>query len=159
MAAGTYRHPDQHVGGTAAEPVRVRTGIEGFDVILGSGLPRGYLYVVEGYPGTGKTTLALQFLLAGRENNEPCLLITTSETRNDLTTAARGHGWSLAGIEILELSLTPPINQPEQRQTMFRPSQIVFDEVMDTVQAEIARVQPMRMVFDYLPAACGVAEE
>ena len=106
------------------------------------------VYVVEGQAGTGKTTLALQFLLAGRDNNEPCLLVTTTETRDDLTAVAHSHGWSLAGIEILELSLTDPIAQPEQRQTLFRPSHVELDETMQAVLAELERVQPVRVVLD-----------
>ena len=67
---------------------RISTGIEGLDNILGGGLPRGHLYLIEGDPGTGKTTLALQFLMAGASNNEPALYITLSESQSELMTVA-----------------------------------------------------------------------
>jgi circadian clock protein KaiC len=98
VAADAHRHPEQNATSPPAEPARAATGIEGLDIVLGGGLPRGHVYVVEGGAGTGKTTFALHFLLAGRDHNEPGLLVTTIETRDDLTAAAHSHGWSLAGI-------------------------------------------------------------
>ena len=148
MDTDADRHPDENNRGMPAESSRAATGIEGLDVVLGGGLPRGRMYVVEGQAGTGKTTLALHFLLSGRDQNEPCLLITTTETRDELVTAAHAHGWSLAGIEVLELSLMDPLAQPEQRQTLFRPSQVELGETLQVVLSALERVQPARMVLD-----------
>src|SRR5918998_920853 len=144
MDTDADRHPDENKSGTSAESSRAATGIEGLDIALGGGLLRGRMYVVEGQAGTGKTTLALHFLLSGRDQNEPCLLITTTETRDELTTTARTHGWSLAGIEVLELSLMDPLAQPEQRQTVFRTSEVELGEILQTMLSELERVQPLR---------------
>lgn len=148
MGPDTHRSPDDNASGNTAALTRVMMGIEGLDEILGGGLLRGHVYVVEGDAGTGKTTLALQFLLDGRAHNEPCLIVTTNETRDDLTTTAHSHGWSLLGIEVLELSLADAIAQPEQQQTVFRPSQVELNETMRVVHAELERVQPARVVLD-----------
>ena len=87
-----------------AEPqARAATGIEGLDNVLGGGLPRGHLYLVEGTPGAGKTTLGLQFLLEGREQGERGLYVTLSETAEELHIVANSHGWSLDGVELFEL--------------------------------------------------------
>jgi circadian clock protein KaiC len=159
VATDVHPNPDQHGRDTPAEPTRAATGIEGLDIALGGGLPRGHVCIIEGEPGTGKTTLALHFLLAGRDQNEPGLLVTTIETRNDLTAAARSHGWSLAGIEVLALSLTDPLAQPEQRQTLFRPSQVELDETMQAILAELERVRPARVVLDSLSTLRSMADE
>jgi circadian clock protein KaiC len=159
VAADAHRRPDQNGSNTPAEFARAATGIEGLDAVLGGGLPRGHVYIIEGHAGAGKTTLALHFLLAGRDNNEPCLLITTLETRNDLTAAAHSHGWSLAGIEVLELSLTESIAQPEQRQTLFRPSHVELEETMQVVLTELERVQPLRVVLDSMSTLRYMADE
>jgi circadian clock protein KaiC len=159
MAADAHRHPEQNDSGTPAEPTRAATGIEGLDVVLGGGLPRGRVYLVEGQAGTGKTTLALQFLLAGCAHNAPSLLVTTTETRDDLIAAVHSHGWSLAGIEVLELSLTDPIAQPEQRQTLFRSAQVELDETMQAVLAELERVQPACVVLDSVSMLRSMADE
>jgi circadian clock protein KaiC len=153
-----HGHPDDEGNGAAAS-TRVTTGIEGLDEVLDGGLPRGYIYVVEGHAGTGKTTLGSQFLLDGRARHEPCLLITTAETRDELVATARSHGWSLEGIEILELSQADIIAQPEQRQTMFRPSHIELDETMHTILAELERVQPLRLVLDSVSVLREMADD
>ena len=80
------------------------TGIPGLDTVLHGGLPRDRLYLVDGNPGVGKTTLALQFLLEGVRCGEPCLYVTLSETKTELDAVAESHGWSLEGISIIELS-------------------------------------------------------
>ena len=81
----------------------VSTGIGGFDAILGGGYAGNRIHLIEGQPGTGKTTLALQFLLDGRAKGEACLYITLSETKDELNQVAQTHGWHLEGIEIFEL--------------------------------------------------------
>ena len=86
----------------ATQP-RARTGVAGLDNVLGGGLPSGHLYLVEGTPGAGKTTLGLQFLLEGRTLGEKGLYVTLSETASELSVVAQSHGWSLDGIELYEL--------------------------------------------------------
>jgi circadian clock protein KaiC len=159
VETGAPRHSDHNASDTPAEAARAPTGIEGLDTLLGGGLPRGQVYVIEGHAGAGKTTLALHFLLTGRERNEPCLLVTTTETRDDLMAAARAHGWSLTGIEMLELSRTDPVAQPAQRQTLFPPAQVELDETVQAVQAELERVQPVRVVLDSVTTLRHMAED
>ena len=98
---------DSSAGRTAAGGAsnnRCTVGIEGLDEILCGGLPRSCLYLVQGDPGAGKTTLALQFLLEGLRRGESALYITLSETRKELQRVADSHGWSLEGISLLEMS-------------------------------------------------------
>jgi len=82
---------------------KVVTGIDGVDAILKGGLPRGQMYLIDGSPGVGKTTFALQFLLEGMRRGERCLYVSLSETRAELETVADSHGWSLDGIDVVEL--------------------------------------------------------
>src|SRR4051812_23018691 len=81
----------------------VATGIAGLDDILGGGFTPDRVYLVEGNPGSGKTTLALQYLFEGRDHGESGLYVTLSETKMELHDVARSHGWSLEGITLLEL--------------------------------------------------------
>src|SRR4051812_3016624 len=94
-------------------PERASTGIAGLDDILFGGLPVHRVYLVEGQPGTGKTTLSLQFLLEGSRNGERCLYVTLSETAAELREVAKSHGWSLDGIELYELEATEARLKPE----------------------------------------------
>jgi circadian clock protein KaiC len=101
MATDAPPTPEQDASGPAAEPTRAATGIAGLDAVLGGGLLRRRMYVIEGAAGAGKTTLALHFMLAGRAHQERCLWITTTETRDELQVAAHSHGWSLEGIDVV----------------------------------------------------------
>src|SRR3954468_17941386 len=103
------------------EQVRSSTGIAGLDDILGGGFPTSHLYLVEGTPGSGKTTLGLQFLRRGTELGEKGLYITLSETKDELITVAQSHGWSLEGIEIFQL-MTEDGLSPEAEQSILHPS-------------------------------------
>src|SRR5579883_863750 len=85
------------------EQTRVRTGVAGLDEILGGGLPENRIYLLEGNPGTGKTTLALQFLLEGKRCGQSGLYVTLSETKEELLGVARSHGWSLESLAVCEL--------------------------------------------------------
>ncbi|HEY3821016.1 MAG TPA: ATPase domain-containing protein [Polyangiaceae bacterium] len=124
--------------------------IHGLDDVLRGGLPRGRLYLLKGRPGAGKTTLALQFLLAGAKAGERGLYITLSETREELTDVARSHGWSLDGLTVFELQAADAQQLTDTQYTMYQPSEIELTEAMRTLLDEVQRVQPDRVVFDSL---------
>ena len=128
---------------------RVETSIAGLDAILGGGLPAERLYLVEGDPGTGKTTLALQFLLAGVRRGEPALYVTLSETHDELRAVAESHGWTLDGVAIHELASDASLRADTQY-TVFHPSEVELGDTMNTVLATLERVRPRRVVFDSL---------
>jgi circadian clock protein KaiC len=121
----------------------------GLDDILGGGLVRGRLHLVEGKPGSGKTTLAMQFVLAGRDRSETVLYVSMSETRAELEAVAAAHGWSLEGIELQEL-VPLHIEGEENRQTMFRSSEVELGETMRLLFDRIERTNPARVVIDSL---------
>ena len=132
------------VQGTAA------TGISGLDHILRGGLPRDRVYLLEGDPGTGKTTCALQFLMDGVRNNESCIYVTLSENADELRAVAGSHGWTLDGIDIFELTPADVRVGPDEQYTIFDPSEV---ELSDTIRAVIDRVNllnPSRVVIDSL---------
>jgi circadian clock protein KaiC len=126
------------------------TGIADLDRILGGGLPRGRLYLVHGTPGAGKTTLALQFLLAGVRAGETGLYITLSESQEELEDVMQSHGWTITDIAIFELSAVPQFLAPEDQNTVFRPSEVEFSEIMQTILNEVDRRKPTRVVVDSL---------
>ncbi|HEY2066713.1 MAG TPA: ATPase domain-containing protein [Gemmatimonadaceae bacterium] len=126
---------------------RASMGVAGLDDILGGGLPTNHLYLVDGEPGTGKTTLALQFLLEGRKHGERGLYVTLSESRAELNGVAASHGWSLDGIEIFELSADAAM---EEDYTLFHPAEVELQETMGAVLQAIERHDPKRVVFDSL---------
>jgi circadian clock protein KaiC len=159
MAAEEHPTSEQDASGPAAEPTRAATGIAGLDAVLGGGLLRRRMYVIEGASGAGKTTLALHFMLAGRANQERCLWITTTETLDELRVAAHSHGWSLEGIDVYALSMAEDIARPEQQQTLFRPSHVELDETMQAVLAALERVRPGRVVLDSLAILRDLAAE
>ena len=113
----------------------VPSGITGLDEILVGGFSRGNVHLVEGSPGTGKTTLGLQFLLDGRERGERCLYVTLSETKRELMRSARTHGWSLDGIEIFELVPPELTLDPEQEQTLVYASDLELGETGSVIAA------------------------
>jgi circadian clock protein KaiC len=129
--------------------VRASTGIAGLDNVLGGGLPRGHLYLVEGTPGAGKTTLGLQFLLEGRQNGERGLYVTLSETASELHTVAESHGWSLDGIELFELVNEEGLS-PSAEQSILYPSEVELGETTRDVMAAVERLAPTRLIFDSL---------
>ena len=129
---------------------RISTGVEGLDVILGGGLPRDHIYLLEGNPGTGKTTIALQFLLEGLRHGETGLYITLSETKAELLDVARSHGWSLDGLHIYDLALPEESAMPDEQYTLFHPSEIELGETTKAIFAEVERLQPARVILDSL---------
>ncbi len=129
---------------------RVSSGCPGLDQILNGGLPRGRLYLVEGDPGAGKTTLALQFLREGIARGERGLYITLSESRADLSHAAQSHHLTIEGIEIVELLPNEGDLLPEQQYTVFHPAEVELNDRMQRIVKEIQRVKPDRLVIDAL---------
>lgn len=128
---------------------RASTGVRGLDDLLGGGLPRDRLYLVDGEPGTGKTTLALQFLLAGREAGERGLYVTLSETTEELRASAESHGWSLDGLELFELAATAE-DGPEEAYTLFHPAEVELQQTVGAVLEAVERTAPARVAFDSL---------
>ncbi len=135
------------------------TGIEGLDDVLRGGLPRNRTYLVKGSPGVGKTTLSLQFLLAGAARGERGLYITLSETADELRVVARSHGWSLDELSIFELKPFELSRDAEAPYSMFHPAEVELGEVMQVLLAEVDRVQPTRIVFDSLSEIRLLAQE
>lgn len=129
---------------------RVSSGCEGLDDILSGGFPKGRIYLVEGDPGAGKTTLALQFVREGVNKGERALYITLSESRGDLAHSAESHGLSLDGIEIVELLPDEEDLLPEQQYTVFHPAEVELSDRMQRIVKEIQRVRPDRLVIDAL---------
>ena len=128
----------------------VATGIEGLDTILEGGLTPNRLYLLEGLPGAGKTTMALQFLLEGVRHGETVLYVTLSETEAELREVAASHGWSLEGVAIHELFPMGDQLDPEEQYTMFHPSEVELGRLTQDILAEVERLQPQRVVFDSL---------
>ena len=126
------------------------TGIEGLNEILGEGLVPNCLYLVQGDPGSGKTTLALQFLLEGVRRGEKTLYISLSETKEELLKVARSHGWSLDAISLFELSAIDSLIRPEAQTTVFHASELELKKVSELLLEEVRRIQPARIVFDSL---------
>ncbi|HEY0049038.1 MAG TPA: ATPase domain-containing protein [Pyrinomonadaceae bacterium] len=136
--------------GVSAGINKLRTGIEGLDRILEGGLPESNIYLVEGEPGSGKTTLALQFLLEGIKQDETVLYVTLSETKNELENVAASHGWSLEGLNIYELVPSGDTLKSESQYTIFHPSEVELNELTSSVLQEVERLNPKRVIFDSL---------
>ena len=125
------------------------TGIDGLDHILCGGLPRHNVYLIQGDPGAGKTTLSLQFLLEGARRGETGLYVTLSESRWELETVAASHGWSLDGITVYE-QLVGEERLREEDTTLFHPAEVELTATITTILNEIERVKPDRVVLDSL---------
>ncbi|MDR7092385.1 ATPase domain-containing protein [Hydrogenophaga laconesensis] len=130
---------------------RASTGISGLDNVLNGGLPSGHLYLFEGEPGTGKTTLGLHFLLAGLEIGEKGLYVTLSETAKELKTVARSHGWDLdqPGITVFELVGENELG-PDAEQSIIHPAELELSETVQGVMKQVENMRPQRVVFDSL---------
>lgn len=128
----------------------VPSGSEPLDYILGGGFAASHIHLLEGAPGSGKTTLGLQFLLDGRACGEGCLYITLSESRDELLQVAKSHGWDLSGIEIFEL-VPPELSlDPEREQSIVYASDLELGETVRLVREEVERLKPARVVLDSL---------
>jgi circadian clock protein KaiC len=126
------------------------TGIAGLDDILGGGFSHNHLYLIEGDPGTGKTTIALQFLLEGARLGQKGLYVALSESRAELLEIAESHGWSLESVDIFEMIPDDKELKPEAQYTVFHPSEVELADTSAAVLAEVERLQPTRVVFDSL---------
>lgn len=130
---------------------RAGTGVEGLDDILNGGLVRDRVYLLEGSPGTGKTTVALQFLMEGARRGETCLYITLAETEEELRQTAASHGWDVpAGVTLFEL--LPPENllDEDQQQSLLYSSDLELGETTRRIYEVVERVRPSRVVVDSL---------
>ncbi len=128
---------------------RVSTGIAELDTVLGGGLTAKRSYLLEGTPGSGKTTIALQFLLEGARVGEPGLYITLSETAAELREVAESHSWSLDQIELFELVNEEGLD-PDSEQSILEPSEVELGETLKGVRECVDRLRPTRVVFDSL---------
>jgi len=135
---------------------RALTGIPGLDAILGGGLPTNHLYLIDGEPGAGKTTLALQFLLEGARNGEKGLYVTLSESSSELRGVAESHGWDIGAIEVFELMAA---GAPAEEYTIFHPAEVELQETVGEVLAAVERTNPTRIVFDSLSEMRLLARE
>lgn len=143
---------------TAAD-LRCGTGCSGLDDILDGGLPRGHYFLLEGEPGTGKTTLALQFMRDGLRNGEKVLYVTLSESAEELRSVARSHSMDIEGVEFLELKPSEEDLAPEGQYTVFHPAEIELNDRLQTIVSEVARVKPERLVVDALSEVRMLAKD
>jgi circadian clock protein KaiC len=133
----------------AADAV-LSTGVPGLDEVMGGGLTASRLYLLEGEPGAGKTTVALQFLRDGAARREPVLYITLSETNEELLGVARSHGWDLNGVRVHDMQPAEGALEPDEQYTMFHPSELELSQTTLKILDEVQRLQPTRVVFDSL---------
>ena len=133
-------HPETHT--------LLRTGIPGFDAILHGGLSPNRLYLFEGAPGAGKTTVAMQFLREGALHGEPVLYVTLSETEEELRGVAASHDWSLDGVTIHEVLPSPGGWRADEQYTIFHPSEVELGDTVDRILERFEAVKPRRIVFD-----------
>ena len=135
---------------TMKEFARASSGIPGLDDVLGGGFLTNRLFPVEGMPGSGKTTLAFQFLLEGAKAGESVLYVTLSETEEEIQAVADSHGWSLEGITIRELLPAGDALQFADQYTVFHPSEVELSETTKKILSDVDKLKPKRIVFDSL---------
>ena len=133
-----------------ASPPLMSSGIEGLDDILHGGLTANRMYLVEGIPGSGKTTLGMQFLAAGASRGESVLYVTLSESAEELRDIANSHHWTLTGINVRELIPSERSLEPDDQYTVFHPSEVELTETTQLLLADIEKLSPTRVVFDSL---------
>jgi circadian clock protein KaiC len=137
-------NPDSSAGAPSA------TGTPGLDQILNGGFTPNRLYLIEGDPGAGKTTLALRYLLEGARHGEAGLYVTLSETKEEINAVAESHGWSLEAVHVVELVASEEALTPDSQYTMYHPSETELGETTKAVLDEVERVKPRRVVIDSL---------
>ncbi|HEY0488307.1 MAG TPA: ATPase domain-containing protein, partial [Telluria sp.] len=136
---------------------RLLTGIPELDSVLRGGLLKSRIHLVEGRPGTGKTTLGLRFLMDGAQNGERCLYITLSETRAELLATAHNHGWSLDGVDIEELA--PIDDDDHEEQSILLPSDTELSRLVNKILELVKRHHPERLVIDSMAEIRLVAHD
>ncbi len=129
---------------------KAATGIAGLDDVLRGGFPADRVYLIQGDPGSGKTTLGLQFLLEGHRKGETGMYVSLSETRDEIVAVARSHDWSLDGIRMFEMQQVAPQLSDEAENTLFEPSEVELREIMQRLLGEIEQSKASRVVFDSL---------
>ncbi|WP_295977031.1 ATPase domain-containing protein [uncultured Variovorax sp.] len=125
-------------------------GVPGLNDVLGGGLEPDRLYLFEGTPGAGKTTIAMQFLLEGAARGESALYVTLSETEHELRGVAASHGWDISEVHVREMLPTQDTLQPDEQYTMFHPSEVELSETTLRLLADVEAIKPSRIVFDSL---------
>lgn len=138
---------EEHVAPTIT---RCSSGCLGLDDVLGGGLPVGHFYLIEGEPGTGKTTLALQFVAEGVQRGEQILYVTLSESRDELLAVAEMHGLRVDGAAVFEVRPNEQDLRPEGQYTVFHPAEVELNDRVQTIMAEVDRRRPDRLVIDAL---------
>jgi circadian clock protein KaiC len=138
---------------------RCSSGCAGLDDVLGGGLPIGHFYLVEGEPGTGKTTLALQFMAEGVKKGERVLYITLSESRNELLAVAQTHGLDIGDSAVLEVRPSEQDLKPEGQYTVFHPAEVELNDRVQAIMAEVDRRKPTRLVIDALSEVRMLAKD
>ncbi|KGQ18210.1 Circadian clock protein KaiC [Lysobacter dokdonensis DS-58] len=128
----------------------IGTGIAGLDTVLGGGYTPRRLYLIEGLPGSGKTTLAMQFLMAGRDLGERVLYVSLSETEQELREMASSHGWTLDGVSLYEPLANAERMSSDAQYTMFHPSEVELADTTQRILRHIEEFRPDRLVFDSL---------
>lgn len=142
-----HRQPDH---ANSDDPPRISTGSTGLDSILGGGFDPNRLYLYEGRPGTGKTTIALQFLLEGARHGERVLYVTLSETQRELRLVASRHGWSMDHVDVFELVPPEIVLDPERELTVFHPAEMELTETTKLIFNKVEQLNPTRVVLDSL---------
>ena len=129
---------------------RVSFGIQGLDNVLNGGLPSGHLYLLEGTPGAGKTTVALQFILNNSQAGQTTLYITLSESRQELLAVASSHGWDITALPIFELTPQEDTLRPEHQYSVFNPEDVELDQLTDLIAKKVNEIRPKVVVVDSL---------
>jgi circadian clock protein KaiC len=138
---------------------RCSSGIEGLDDILGGGLPAGRVYLLEGEPGTGKTTIALQFVAEGLRRKEKVLYVTLSESRDELLQVAKVHGIPVDGVHMLELRPSGEELKPEAQYTVFHPAEVELNDRAQTIMSQVHGYKPDRLIIDALSEVRMLAKD
>jgi circadian clock protein KaiC len=137
---------DRERGGDAI----ATSGAPGLDDVLAGGFARRRVYLVEGVPGSGKTTLGVQFLMEGVRRGEPVLYVTLSESEEEIQATAKSHGWSLEGVTIREVVASEQTLASDEQYTMFHPAEVELSETTKSILEDVDRIKPRRVVFDSL---------
>lgn len=137
-------------GNNGRAPKLISIGVKGLDDVTGGGLPPGHLYLIDGDPGTGKTTLGLQFLLDGMARGESVLYVTLSESERELREVAESHGWDLDGMDIFELLPMEESLKEESQYTVLYPGEVELSSTIKAILERVEQAHPKRVVFDSL---------